>query len=130
MEFSHSGVYLLSVSRDRQWCLHKKDLICKYHYKSSDFAQKCVSIKESLFFFFQCKAHRYELVARNNSHSRIIWSCSWAPDDVFFVTGSRDKTINIWRTADSPSLLLSQTFSESVTAVAFAPIVHDHRFVI
>jgi WD40 repeat protein len=66
---------------------------------------------------------RYELIAKKTSHLRIVWSCSWSPDDVLFATGSRDKTIKIWKTSDDPQQLLDIHFSDSVTAVAFAPIM-------
>ena len=66
---------------------------------------------------------------RNASHSRIIWSCSWSPDDVLFVTGSRDKSIHVWQTTDSgPEKIIGHIFPESVTAVAFAPVVRNHRW--
>ena len=69
MEFSYDNKYLLSVSRDRTWALHKKDT------EKPDFYTTCAKSD------------------KNNGHTRIIWTCAWAPDDRYFATGSRDKTV-------------------------------------
>ncbi|XP_028410980.1 elongator complex protein 2-like isoform X2 [Dendronephthya gigantea] len=74
MEFSHSGRYLLSVSRDRTWCLFERA-------KEDD---------ESLF---RLKA-KYN--KKSKVISRVIWSCSWTVDDRYFITASRDKKVVIW----------------------------------
>ena len=72
MEFSPSGEYLLTVSRDRNWCLYKEE-------------------KEE---------GGWNLVGRtqkNNSvHQRLLWTCSWSADSKYFATGSRDKKVALW----------------------------------
>lgn len=94
MEFSHSDRFLLSVSRDRQLCIHD----------------------------FSVSPPR--LIAQNSkAHARIIWSCSWSHDDLFFATGSRDKKVKIWSSSTWKIDSTLDTFSDSVTAVAFAPLI-------
>ena len=75
MCFSNSGKYLLSVSRDRTWALHRRSEESneKYKFKLIQKTDKKTSI-----------------------HSRIIWSCDWCPGDEHFVTVSRDKKALIW----------------------------------
>ena len=33
------------------------------------------------------------------AHSRVLWAASWAPDDITFVTGSRDGSVKMWSAA-------------------------------
>ncbi|CAB3993111.1 elongator complex 2-like [Paramuricea clavata] len=74
MEFSHSGKYLLSVSRDRTWCFFER-------MEEED-------------------ASGYRLSAKYDKKSkiisRVIWSCSWTVDDNYFLTASRDKKVVVW----------------------------------
>ncbi|RXG62316.1 putative elongator complex protein 2 [Armadillidium vulgare] len=74
IEFSSCGRYLLTVSRDRTWAVFHRtsdqDFIVKFHSGN---------------------------LSKGLNHSRIIWSCCWVPDSLSFITGSRDKTIAIWR---------------------------------
>ena len=64
LEFSHDDQYLLSCSRDRQWCLFRR-------------------VESSMNF---------ELLKKfKDAHSRIIWGISWSHDDHLFATGSREK---------------------------------------
>ena len=30
------------------------------------------------------------------AHARVIWACSWAPDDRSFATGARDSLVKVW----------------------------------
>ena len=30
------------------------------------------------------------------AHARVIWACSWGPDDRSFVTGARDSLVKVW----------------------------------
>lgn len=95
MEFSPDGQYLLAVSRDRQISLWK--------VKSEE---------EGTF----------DLVELNEkAHTKIIWDCSWAPanDAAYFVTGSRDKSVKLWR-ADPSGAALEATLKtgDAVTAVS------------
>lgn len=70
LAFSHSGEWLLSGSRDRQWCLFRR-----------------VALDQS-------GVPRYQLFhVQAKAHDRIIWSVSWSHDDRYFATASRDKSV-------------------------------------
>ncbi|XP_068147004.1 elongator complex protein 2 [Drosophila tropicalis] len=111
LSFSPNGQYLLSVSRDRRWCLFEK--------QQHDDPTSLTS---------------YSLAAStdktNGRHLRIIWSCDWSHDGKLFVTSSRDGKVVVWHkygTINDSSLKGWQAFgqplelkNESVTAVAFA----------
>lgn len=99
LAFAPNDAFLVSVSRDRQFCVYEKT------------------------------GGQFALAARVKAHKRIIWSCSWSPDSRFFATASRDQSFALWgRThgdgaakwgaVGKPTLLDS-----AVTAVAFAPVV-------
>lgn len=66
MAFSPDDNFLLTVSRDRIWCLYAK-------------------INEN-----------YELKISKQVHSRVIYTCSWSPNSEIFATGSRDKKFKVW----------------------------------
>lgn len=77
--------------------------------------------------FFDCEIIgvdevTYELVARQEAHKRIIWTCSWNPFGHEFATGSRDKTVKIWAVQNRSSVKLLITlpqFTSSVTALCW-----------
>ncbi|KAE9001716.1 hypothetical protein PF007_g6472 [Phytophthora fragariae] len=98
LSFSPSDQYLLSVSRDRQFCLYERQL-------NSD--------------------GKFALVKSVKAHRRIIWSCSWSPDSSLFVLGSRDQSFSLWcRTLEKWDRVCdSVVFDAAVTAVAFLPSV-------
>ncbi|XP_077967779.1 elongator complex protein 2-like [Styela clava] len=109
MEFSNNSKYLLSVSRDRTWMLHKITSDQSNGYSVSIFAKS----------------------EKSTCHARIIWSASWTHDDKFFCTGSRDKKIMFWKVNElenqveetskknSVTRILFTAVAEAVTAVAF-----------
>ena len=77
LEFSPDEKFILSVSRDRTWCLH---------YINRETGGKI----------------QFVLVAKSQKktgHSRILWSCSWSQNSRRFVTGSRDKKVMLWSVA-------------------------------
>ena len=60
------------------------------------------------------------------AHARVIWACSWAPNDRSFATGARDSLVKVWTLGSGPEgvsmcqgpgmtrvtiFLLSQTWS-------------------
>jgi len=85
MAFSPCGRRLLTVSRDRTWCLFENSL-----------------------------EGQWSLLGKtdksNSVHQRLLWCCSWSQDSKFFATGSRDKKVAVWTVdgdespeADGPS---------------------------
>ncbi|CAG8580109.1 9871_t:CDS:10 [Paraglomus occultum] len=97
IQFSHNDRYLLTVSRDRMWSLF----------------ERCEAVPP------------YKLVTKNKAHARIIWDCSWSHDDLLFATGSRDKSVKIWRQVENKdssswSQVTTLKFAEAVTALDFA----------
>ncbi|XP_047341599.1 elongator complex protein 2 [Impatiens glandulifera] len=107
MEFSYDDKYLLAVSRDR-------------HFSVFSIEQTTASNEIS-----------YGLVAKQEGHKRIIWTCSWNPLGHEFATGSRDKTVKIWGIEENSSsvklLVALPQFSSSVTALSWASIDNEKR---
>ncbi|KAL6544650.1 hypothetical protein OROMI_023512 [Orobanche minor] len=94
LEFSHDNTFLLSVSRDRHF---------------------------SIFAIKQADEVSHELIARQEAHKRIIWACSWNPFGHEFASGSRDKTVKIWKLKNGSSVKLLSTlatFKSSITALS------------
>jgi elongator complex protein 2 len=96
LAFSPDDKFLLSVSRDRQFCLYQRE-------QSSD--------------------PKFSLVQRVKAHRRIIWSCSWSPDSSVFALGSRDQSFSLWGQSGGNWDRICDPIAveAAVTAVAFAP---------
>ncbi|XBW35626.1 hypothetical protein QEN19_001200 [Hanseniaspora menglaensis] len=100
LKFSPCGDYLLSCSRDRTWCVWKKNIT-----------------NEGKLNF---EIFKYNL----KPHSKIIWDCEWLPrefDNNGFVTVSRDKTVKYWSFNEEKQdyeLICSLRFKEPVTSVS------------
>ncbi|KAF4551301.1 Elongator complex protein 2-like protein 1 [Elsinoe fawcettii] len=99
LAFSPDDTRLLSVGRDRQWMVYKKE---------------------------PGESPEFELHSSNpKGHSRMILDCSWAPaafGDVF-ATAGRDKTVKIWHKGEADpdySCKLTIPAALPVTAVAFS----------
>ncbi|RWS06810.1 elongator complex protein 2-like isoform X1 [Dinothrombium tinctorium] len=75
IRFSPNERYLLSVSRDRTWCLYEV-------IEGSKFTRIAYSDKKT------------------GVHSRIIWDAAWTPDSKYFITASRDKKAVFWLIED------------------------------
>ena len=74
LRFSQDDSYLLSVGRDRQWSVFRRN---------------------------SCESGTYHLKAMNaEGHARMILGAAWAPDNVgkMFVTAGRDKLVKLWAT--------------------------------
>jgi elongator complex protein 2 len=99
LEFSPDDEYLLSVGRDRNLAVFKKD------------------------------GNSYtRILLKEKAHSRMILDCSWAPAGIghVFATAGRDKAVKIWRLKDNNAdCLLSMTATAAVTAVASDLILID-----
>ncbi|CAH8586833.1 unnamed protein product [Schistosoma haematobium] len=81
LAWSHDGTRLLAVSRDRTWSLWSEQPMNSAtegtNHQLSNYILSAYPIK-------------------GQSHSRIIWTCAWSPDDKYFFTGSRDSSIYCW----------------------------------
>lgn len=73
LRFSPDDRYILTVSRDRTWCLSEQTGKLRPSHK------KLIGTTES-----DC------------IHKRIIWDCCWTSDSEYFVTVSRDKKAVVW----------------------------------
>jgi elongator complex protein 2 len=118
MKFSHDGKRLLSVSRDRRFSLFERSDVNSVSFELISTTDK-----------------------NNGVHERIIWSCDWSHDDLYFATSSRDGKVAIWHknvAVDEEESSLKQFSnasvinlpSESITAVAFAPILFKESYLI
>lgn len=97
LAFSPNDQFLLSVSRDRQFCVYEKGPDGKF------------ALSEKL-----------------KAHKRIIWSCSWSPDSRYFATASRDQMLAVWgrnATGSWSAMAKMVALDSAATAVAFAPLV-------
>ncbi|KAJ8770060.1 hypothetical protein K2173_010091 [Erythroxylum novogranatense] len=108
MEFSHDNTMLLAVSRDRQF---------------------------SVFRIIRTAGGdeiSYQLLARQEAHKRIIWSCSWNPFGQEFTTGSRDKTVKMWGVEKESCavrhMVTLPQFSSSVTALSWVGIDRQRNY--
>jgi len=99
LEFSSNDQFLLSVSRDRTFCVTKV-------------VQNPDGTVEA------------EIVAKVKAHERIVWCGGWSCDDNFVATGSRDKAIKVWQRADEQckewKAVSTITFGAPVTALTWA----------
>jgi len=113
LAFSHTGGRLLSVSRDRCWCVYKR---------RSDDASATEPLYSRCAFSDRATA----------VHSRIIWSCAWTHDDKYFVTVARDKKAVVWGERAGPAgdsclgpythCSVLSDINEPITAVHMAPV--------
>jgi elongator complex protein 2 len=98
LRFSPNDEYMLSVGRDRQFCIWRRSADTTTEYTL---------------------AHNEE-----KAHSRMVLVADWAPTaaDRVFATGGRDKTFKIWQIHDnSVKCLQSMAADVPVTALAFLP---------
>lgn len=93
---------LLSVGRDRQWSVFRRNEEDKQNYK---------------------------LVASNpKGHSRMILDASWAPTKAgpVFATAGRDKNVRIWSGMDDEFVCKTTVAaSNPITAIGFAPGINE-----
>ena len=100
MAFSHDDRYLLTVSRDRQFCVLERA------------AQQPGADAGTPYRVVATKA---------KAHARILWGCDWTHDDALFATASRDQTAKVWTGGATAKLVATIDLPNPATAVAFAP---------
>jgi elongator complex protein 2 len=103
LAFSGDDQFLLSVGRDRQWAVFRRDVEDE---------------------------NTFGLAYRNEKgHSRMILDCAWAPVGAgrVFATAGRDKCVKIWAASDGEGfeLKMSIPINEPATAVDFLQDVVD-----
>ena len=106
LQFSKDSKYLLSVCRDRQWAVWKRNFV------DNTFTLKYKNEKP---------------------HSRIIWDCAWAPLEFgnMFITASRDKTVKIWKYVEEDfQMENSIRFSQAVTAISVKDKIINNKIIL
>jgi len=107
MAFAPDNSYLLTVGRDRHVSLFR----LQAPYQHGMGKELCTGS------------------SKLRAHLRIIWSCSWVPlrgGVPQFATGSRDKTVKLFRVNEGGQPVeeaVLPPFPSAVTAVAFAPML-------
>lgn len=81
IRFSPNGKWVLTVSRDRSWRLHRRN----------------ISQGSGVSLF--------PVVHKDAAHARIIWDAAWADDSRTFATASRDKSVKVWRLSPGATAL-------------------------
>ena len=87
---------------------------------------------------FVISDEKYEFLCgaqKKDFHARVIWSCCWIHDSYMFITGSRDKTINIWdyvMEGSTENWTRKAVFkaSNEVTAVDSTKVLKDDKYII
>lgn len=107
LRFSGDDQLLLSVGRDRQWAVFKRDVEESERYKLKDSNPK--------------------------GHSRMILSASWAPSEAgrVFATAGRDKVVKIWKMqAKGTECASTITETSPVTALDVLPRIVRNTFIV
>ena len=60
-------------------------------------------------------------VNRLEGHKDVVWDVNFSPDGKFLASGSRDKSIKIWRTDGSLLQTIKAAHDESITSLNFSP---------
>ncbi|CRG88755.1 Elongator complex protein 2 [Talaromyces islandicus] len=97
LSFSETDEYLLSVGRDRQFAVFKRD-----HAEPSTFSL---------------------LTSNPKAHSRMILDAAWAPVSPIFATAGRDKSVKLWQMkSDTFECVSTISLSTPVTSLSFYPL--------
>lgn len=138
ISFSPDKSHLLTVSRDRSWCLFKRKGIYLCCIKANSSLENNSEIFSEPEDFYEQEAFSSKT---NAIHKRQLHCCAWTHDSKYFATGSRDGKLVIWgyqSPASDSSLngyssqfVLNQS-DEDITSVSFAPmfVKSDYLFVV
>ncbi|KAI1941194.1 Elongator subunit elp2 [Ophidiomyces ophidiicola] len=103
LQFSSDDQFLLSVGRDRQWAIFKRDVSDKMAYKL--------------------------WTSNLKAHSRMILSANWAPHPTgVFATAGRDRSVKIWAREETTFVYkCTIAVPHPVTAIDFLPKIVEGR---
>jgi elongator complex protein 2 len=120
--------YLLSVGRDRQWAVFKREMEHSRQGKQEQEAEDRKTNSQISISAKNASTKSWNRIANNpKAHSRMILDAAWIPgteQNLGFVTAGRDKTVKIWTTKRSQSEGQDQN-RETTTTTATAD-VQDH----